>query len=486
MFAGRTLIRKALDAAGPQGSIIVCGWVRTRRDAKGLSFLELNDGSCLANMQVIIDEGTSAHAALDPVNTGAAVAVKGALVESPGQGQKWEIRATELRLYGAADPETFPLQKKRHSDEFLRTIAHLRPRTNKFGAMFRIRSETAFAVHEYFRENGFFHVHTPILTGSDAEGAGEMFRVTTLPLGGPPMPKDGKAGQTNDLMLDQTLGPIPGHTPDNPFAEDFFGRECNLTVSGQLEAENMALALGKVYTFGPTFRAENSNTPRHAAEFWMIEPEMAFADLRANMDLAEDLTRVVVRRVLERCPQDIDLFNRFVDTGLLDRLATLIEKPFARVSYTEAVEILQKSGKAFEFPVSFGTDLQTEHERYLTEEHFEKPVIVHDYPKGIKAFYMRLNDDEKTVAAMDLLVPRIGELVGGSQREDRLEMLEKRIRELGQDMSLYWWYLDLRRFGSAPHAGFGLGFERLLMLLTGVTNIRDVIPFPRTPKNLEF
>ena len=477
VFVGRTVIREALDAAESRDAIVVCGWVRTRRDAKGLSFLELNDGSCLANIQVIVDEGMPAHAALEPVNTGAAVAVQGALVESPGKGQKWEVRATELRLYGAADPETFPLQKKRHSDEFLRTIAHLRPRTNKFGAMFRIRSETAFAVHEYFRENGFFHVHTPILTGSDAEGAGEMFRVTTLPVSGMScigLPKDAEAGQ------------MPSQAPDNPFAEDFFGRECNLTVSGQLEAENMALALGKVYTFGPTFRAENSNTPRHAAEFWMIEPEIAFADLRANMDLAEDLIRVVVRRVLERCPQDIDLFNRFVDTNLMDRLSTLIDEPFARISYAEAVEVLQKSKKAFEFSIFFGTDLQTEHERYLAEEHFGKPVIVHDYPKGIKAFYMRLNDDDKTVASMDLLVPRIGELVGGSQREDRLEVLEKRISELGHDMSLYWWYLDLRRFGSAPHAGFGLGFERLLMLLTGVANIRDVIPFPRTPKSLEF
>lgn len=473
LFAGRTAVKDALAATGPCNSITICGWVRTRRDAKGLSFLELNDGSCLANIQVIIDEGTPAHSALELVNTGAAVAVRGALVESPGKGQKWEVRAAELLLYGAADPESFPLQKKRHSDEFLRSIAHLRPRTNKFGAMFRIRSETAFAVHEYFREKGFFHVHTPILTGSDAEGAGEMFRVTTLPLGGAPVaPSSGASGASQ--------------TAENPFEEDFFGRECNLTVSGQLEAENMALALGKVYTFGPTFRAENSNTPRHCAEFWMIEPEMAFADLRANMDLAEDLTRTVVSRVLERCPQDVDLFNRFVDTGLLNRLDTLIKEPFARIPYAEAVEILQKSGRNFEFPAFFGTDLQTEHERYLAEEHFGKPVIVYDYPKGIKAFYMRLNDDEKTVAAMDVLVPRIGELVGGSQREERLAMLEARVRELGHDMSLYWWYLDLRRFGSAPHAGFGLGFERLLMLLTGVTNIRDVIPFPRTPKNLEF
>ena len=467
-FAGRVVIARALAATGSERDITVCGWVRTRRDAKGLSFLELNDGSCLANIQVIIDEGTPAHAALGPVNTGASVCVRGELVESPGKGQKWEVRAHDLIIFGNADSETFPLQKKRHSDEFLRTIAHLRPRTNKYGALFRIRSEAAFAVHEYFRENGFFHVHTPILTGSDCEGAGEMFRVTTLPVNPPAAGKEAKP------------------SPANPFEDDFFGRECNLTVSGQLEAENMAMGLGKVYTFGPTFRAENSNTPRHCAEFWMIEPEMAFADLTSNMDLAEDLTRQVVRRILERCPQDIDLFNRYVDTSLLERLHKLVNEPFARISYAEAVDILHKSGRAFEFPPFFGTDLQTEHERFLAEEHFGKPVIVFDYPKAIKAFYMRLNDDNKTVAAMDVLVPRIGELVGGSQREERLDILEKRITELGQDMAHYWWYLELRRFGSTPHAGFGLGFERLLMLLTGVTNIRDVIPFPRTPKSLEF
>jgi asparaginyl-tRNA synthetase len=469
----RTPIASALAASAPEESIIVCGWVRTRRDAKGLSFLELNDGSCLANIQVIVEEGSPAHDALSGATTGASVLALGRLVESPGKGQKWEISAQELLVYGTADPETYPLQKKRHSDEFLRTIAHLRPRTNKYGAAFRIRSETAYAVHEYFREHGFYHVHTPILTGSDAEGAGEMFRVTTLPVTGPSRPTPHiKGGEAAD--------------DDNPFAEDFFGRECNLTVSGQLEAENMALALGKVYTFGPTFRAENSNTPRHCAEFWMIEPEMAFADLEDNMNLGEDITRQVVKRVMERCPQDIDLFNRFVEPGLLDGLERLVNEPFARVSYTEAVEILQKSGRHFEFQPFFGTDLQTEHERFLAEEHFKKPVIVYNYPKGIKAFYMRLNDDGKTVAAMDLLVPRIGELIGGSQREERLDVLEGRIRELGQDLQTYWWYLELRRFGSVPHAGFGLGFERLLMLLTGISNIRDVIPFPRTPKNLEF
>ena len=464
----RTPIATALGSDTPKDPIMLCGWVRTRRDAKGFSFLELNDGSCLANIQVIIDSSTPAYALIERANTGAAVSVVGKLVESPGKGQKWEVHGHDMDILGEADVETFPLQKKRHSDEFLRTIAHLRPRTNKYGAMFRIRSEAAFAVHEYFREHGFFNVHTPILTGSDCEGAGEMFRVTTLPV----TAKAPEGGAKNPVV--------------NPYEQDFFGRECNLTVSGQLEAENLALALGKVYTFGPTFRAENSNTPRHSAEFWMIEPEMAFANLTDNMNLAEDFTREVVRRVLERCPEDIGLFSNFVDKELLDRLHRLVNEPFGRISYTEAVEVLQKSGKNFEFPVFFGTDLQTEHERYLAEEHFGKPVIVYNYPKSIKAFYMRLNEDDTTVAAMDVLVPRIGELMGGSQREERLSVLEQRLRDTGQEMSAYWWYLDLRRFGSAPHAGFGLGFERLLMLLTGITNIRDVIPFPRTPNNLEF
>ncbi len=463
-FSHRTLIKDALNASMPSGFISICGWVRTKRDSKGFSFLELNDGSCLANIQVVIDSTTPAYAEIEKATTGASVFLAGQLVESPGKGQKWEIKATEMSVLGLADPETFHLQKKRHSDEFLRTIAHLRPRTNKFGAMFRIRAEASFAVHEYFRDNGFFNVHTPILTGSDCEGAGEMFRVTTLP-------PDHKAKDKNSK---------------NPYEEDFFGKECNLTVSGQLEAENMALALGKVYTFGPTFRAENSNTPRHCAEFWMIEPEMAFATLIDNMNLAEDLTRNVVSKVLQRSQEDIELFAKYVDTDLMTRLQKIMEEPFGRISYTEAVEILQKSGRKFEYPVFFGTDLQTEHERFLAEEYFAKPVIVYDYPKSIKAFYMRLNDDENTVAAMDVLVPRIGELIGGSQREERLDMLQKRLLELGQNLENYWWYLDLRRFGSVPHAGFGLGFERLLMLLTGITNIRDVIPFPRTPNNLEF
>ncbi len=452
----RTLIARALAQTAPQGEITVCGWVRTRRDAKDFSFLELNDGSCLANIQCIVDAGTPAYAAMGEANTGAALSVTGALVESPGKGQKWEIRVASMEVFGLADPETFPLQKKRHSDEFLRTIAHLRPRTNKYGAAFRIRAEAARAVHDYFYGEGFHYVHTPLLTGSDCEGAGEMFRVTTL-----------KAGET-------------------ALEKDFFGKAANLTVSGQLEAEALALGLGRVYTFGPTFRAENSNTPRHAAEFWMIEPEMAFADLDDNMALGEGLVRHVVTQVLERCEGDIDLFDKFVDKGLKARLSGIASAPFARVSYTDAVEILQKCGKKFEYAVQFGTDLQTEHERFLAEEHFKKPVMVYNYPKEIKAFYMRMNEDGRTVAAVDTLVPGIGELIGGSQREERMDVLLARIAELGQKPEDYWWYLDLRRYGSAPHAGFGLGFERLLMMLTGISNIRDVIPFPRTPGNLEF
>ncbi len=452
----RTLIIDALNSTSAQPAIVLCGWIRTRRDAKDFSFVEINDGSCLANMQCIVDAGTPAHQGLGDAATGAAVRVTGELVSSPGKGQQWEVRAHDVQVYGLADPESFPLQKKRHSDEFLRTIAHLRPRTNKYGAVFRIRSEAGFAVHDFFRGRRFAWVHTPVLTGADCEGAGEMFRVTTL-----------EPGAKN---LDQ----------------DFFSRQCNLTVSGQLEAEALATGLGRVYSFGPTFRAENSNTPRHAAEFWMIEPEMAFADLEDLMELGEGLTRHVVDHVLTRCESDVNLFDNFVDKGLRQRLQDMLAAPFGRVSYTEAVEILQKSGKDFAFPVAFGTDLQTEHERYLAEEHFKKPVIVYDYPKDIKAFYMRQNEDGKTVAAMDMLVPRIGELIGGSQREERLPILEARIREMGQNPEDYWWYLELRRFGTVPHAGFGLGFERLLMLLTGITNIRDVIPFPRTPGNLEF
>ncbi len=463
----RTRISQALNMPDAMPEITVAGWVRTRRDAKGFSFVELNDGSCLANIQVIVDESSPAFAALAEVGTGASVQVQGELVLSPGKGQRFEVKATNLLVLGQADQETFPLQKKRHSDEFLRGIAHLRPRTNKYGAALRIRSEAAFAVHEFLRERGYFHVHTPILTGADCEGAGEMFRVTTLP----PNPTPAPAGKAK---------------PENPYEEDFFGRECNLTVSGQLEAEALALGLGQVYSFGPTFRAENSNTNRHAAEFWMIEPEAAFADLNDMMELGEALTRTVLGRMMERQAEDLALFDKFVEPGLLERLKHIVDSDFVKVPYKEAVEILQKHGQGFEYPVNYGLDLQTEHERYLTEQYFKKPVIVYDYPKGIKAFYMRLNDDNETVAAMDLLVPRIGELIGGSQREERLDVLESRILELGQDPATYWWYLDLRRFGSVPHAGFGMGFERLLMLLTGISNIRDVIAFPRTPNNLEF
>jgi asparaginyl-tRNA synthetase len=457
----RVLIKNLLNSERPRADVRVCGWVRTRRDAKGFSFLEVNDGSCLKNLQVIVEESTPAFAALREATTGAAVALRGALVASPGAGQKWELQAAALEVLGPADPESYPLQKKRHTDEFLRTIAHLRPRTNKYGALFRIRSEAAFAVHRFFRERGFIHLHSPIITGSDCEGAGEMFRVTTLPPGAP--------------------APAGG-----AFEADFFGREASLTVSGQLEAELFASALGNVYTFGPTFRAENSNTPRHAAEFWMIEPEMAFADLHDDMDLAEALVKAMTTHLLEHCREDLELFAKFVDQGLMARLEAVVAEPYVRLPYAEAVAVLKRSGRAFEFPAAFGADLQTEHERYLCEEHFKKPVIVHDYPKEIKAFYMRLNDDGRTVAAMDLLVPRVGELVGGSQREERLAVLEQRIAAAGMAAEPYWWYLDIRRFGSAPHAGFGLGFERFLMLATGVANIRDVIPFPRTPKHLEF
>lgn len=456
----RTDIATALASASALASITVAGWVRTRRDQKGFSFLEMNDGSCLANIQVVADEGIEGFGLLPEMTTGAAVVVHGALVPSPGKGQAWEIKASRLELAGPADAATYPLQKKRHSDEFLRAIAHLRPRTNKYGALFRLRSEAAFAVHEFFRERGFTHLHAPILTGSDCEGAGEMFRVTTLDLG-QPLSKDAAE-------------------------EDFFGKEAFLTVSGQLSAEAFALALGKVYTFGPTFRAENSNTARHAAEFWMVEPEFAFADIHDDMDLAEEFLKQLITRVRERCAEDMALFATWVDKGLTASLDAIVDKPFVRLPYGEAMDILAASGKSFEHPVGWGRDLQTEHERYLAEEHFQGPVIVYDYPKEIKAFYMRQNDDGRSVAAMDVLVPRIGEIIGGSQREERLDRLEQRILELGLDPSCYQWYLELRRFGSAPHAGFGMGFERFLMLLTGVTNIRDVIPFPRTPKHLEF
>jgi asparaginyl-tRNA synthetase len=458
----RTKVVQALVSEEPSRQIIIQGWVRTKREAKGFSFLEVNDGSSLKNLQVVVDGELPSYSVMESVSTGAAVEITGDLVESPGKGQRWELKATDIALVGPSDPESYPLQKKRHSDEFLRTIAHLRPRTNKYGALNRIRSELSFAVHTFYHDRGYLYVHSPILTGSDCEGAGELFRVSSL-----------------DLEK-SAIG--TGYKPQ----EDFFGKCAYLTVSGQLTAEVMACSMGNVYTFGPTFRAENSNTPKHAAEFWMIEPEMAFADLKADMDLAEEFVKWLIEYARRHCAEDIDLFARFVDPQLNAALDNILNDPFVRLPSEEAVQILLSSGEAFEFTPGYGTDLQTEHERFLTEKHFRKPVIVHDYPKQIKPFYMRVNDDGKTVAAMDLLVPRIGEIVGGSQREERLDVLEERFRELGLDPEPYRWYLDLRRYGSVPHAGFGMGFERFLMLITGVANIRDVLPFPRTPKHLEF
>jgi asparaginyl-tRNA synthetase len=452
----RTLIKHLLAADQPREGVTVQGWVRTRRDAKGFSFVEVNDGSCLAHVQVVVDAQVPGAEHLPEVTTGASVTVTGNLVPSPAPGQKWELRATRLELVGRADA-TYPLQKKGHSLEFLRTIAHLRPRSNLFGAVFRTRSRLAWAVHRFFQERDFVYVHTPIITTSDCEGAGEMFRVTTL------------------------QGDI-----DRAPERDFFGRRAYLTVSGQLEAEAFACALSNVYTFGPTFRAENSNTARHAAEFWMIEPEMAFCDLAGDMDLAETFVKAMARAMFEDCAEDLALFEKFVDREVRRRLEFVIERPFQRVPYAEAVAILQRSGRAFEFPVEPGANLQSEHERYMTEEHFRAPVTVFNYPRAIKPFYMRLNDDGQTVTAMDVLVPGIGEVIGGSQREERLEQLQDNLRFHGLNPEDYAWYVDLRRYGTVPHAGFGLGFERLLMFLTGVSNIRDVIPFARTPGHAEF
>ena len=458
----RSKIFKLLKSDSPVEQVLIKGWVRTRRDSKGFSFIEVNDGSSLKNIQVVADEKLPNYEDVKKLTTGSALAVGGQLVESKGGGQKWEILADTVEIIHLA-PEDFPLQKKRHTDEFLRSIAHLRPRTNKYGAAFRIRSEMSYGIHKFFRDRGFRYLHSPILTGSDCEGAGELFRVTTLDMNKPPQ-KEGKAD----------------------YGQDFFGKEANLTVSGQLSAEMFALALGDVYTFGPTFRAENSNTRRHAAEFWMVEPEMAFCDLEGNMDLGEELIRAMTTYAMEACTEDLELFGKWVDKALMATLENIAQSDYVRLPYREAVEILSQSGQKFEYDVGFGTDLQTEHERYLTEQHFKKPVIVYDYPKTIKPFYMRVNDDDETVAAMDVLVPGIGEIIGGSQREERLEVLEARMDETKMDKAPYWWYLDARRFGSVPHSGFGLGFERFLMMVTGISNIRDVIPFPRTPSSIEF
>ena len=459
----RVSIRSALAAQQEIPDVCLKGWVRTVRRGKEVSFIALNDGSCFANLQIVAEPTLADYDQLDRAATGACLAVRGALVPSPAAGQSWELHARHLLVLGEAD-ETFPLQKKRHTFEYLRSIAHLRPRSNTFGAVFRMRSALAFAVHNFFQERGFLYVQTPIITANDCEGAGEMFRVTTLPPLNPPLADKG----------------------DVAWKEDFFDERTGLTVSGQLQGELFATAFSDIYTFGPTFRAENSNTSRHAAEFWMIEPEIAFADLAADCRLAEDFLRYLVQYALERCGEDLAFFNERIEKGLIDKLEALAKANFEVMTYTEAVKRLQNSGRQFEFPVQWGHDLQSEHERYLTEEVIRGPLFVTDYPKDIKAFYMRLNDDDRTVAAMDLLVPRVGEIIGGSQREDRLDVLEQRMKAMGIEPESLWWYLDIRRWGSCPHAGFGLGFERFLMYVTGMENIRDVIPFPRTPGNAKF
>jgi asparaginyl-tRNA synthetase len=465
MFMMKRIKIKSLLSNPLLGSdVLVKGWVRTKRGNKNIQFIALNDGSTINNIQIVVEAALFDENLLKEISTGACIAVTGKLVESQGQGQNTEISASAIELYGKSDAETYPLQKKGHSMEFLRENAHLRFRTNTFGAVFRIRHAMAFAIHKYFNDKGFIYLHTPIITGSDCEGAGEMFHVTTMDLKNMPHNKDGSVDYNND----------------------FFGKETNLTVSGQLEGELGALSLGDIYTFGPTFRAENSNTPRHLAEFWMIEPEMAFYDLTDNMDLAEDFVKYLIRYALENCSEDLEFLNNMIDKALLERLKFVVDNEFVRISYTEAVSILTASGKKWEYMVGWGRDLQAEHERYLVEEHFKRPVILTDYPKEIKAFYMKQNDDGKTVRAMDVLFPGIGEIIGGSQREEQYDRLLSRIKELKLQEKDFWWYLDTRKFGSAPHSGFGLGFERLILFVTGMSNIRDVIPFPRTPKNAEF
>ena len=461
----RLKVEHALKSTAVGIEVDVRGWIRTKRESKqGFAFLELNDGSCLGNLQVIVDGSVPGSGELiKQITTGCSVRVTGELKESPAAGQRVEVHAKTLELYGVADAEKFPLQKKRHSFEFLREIAHLRPRTNTFGAIFRVRNALSRAIHQFFQSRGFLYVHSPIITTSDAEGAGAMFQVTTL-----------------DLVKRQLVeGQID-------YSEDFFGKKASLTVSGQLEGEIFATSLGDCYTFGPTFRAENSNTTRHLAEFWMIEPEMPFYDLQDNMNLAESFIRTILSDVLRDCPEDMAFFNERIDNTVMATIRNIIDNDFLRLSYTEAVEILMNCGETFDYPVQWGTDLQSEHERYLTEKKFGKPIILYDYPREIKSFYMRVNEDGKTVRAMDVLVPRVGEIIGGSQREERLDILLERMKECGLNPEDYWWYVDLRRYGSVPHAGFGLGLERVMLLLTGMANIRDVIPFPRTPKNAEF
>ncbi len=460
-------VKALLERRDFGAEVTVKGWVRSRRDSKGgFSFIEVNDGSCLASIQVVAEQDLPNYESeVLRLSTGCCVSIDGVLRESPGKGQAVEILAKRVEVLGwVEDTEAYPLQKKRHSMEFLREIAHLRPRSNTFGAVARLRNCLAMATHEFYQDRGFLYLHAPIITGSDCEGAGEMFTVSTLDFDKPPRGADGAVD----------------------FHEDFFGRRTSLTVSGQLSAETYACALTNVYTFGPTFRAENSNTSRHLAEFWMIEPEMAFCDLEGNMNLASDFIKHLFRAALERCPEDMAFFNQWVDTTTIETLEHIVSTPFERMSYTEAVDVLKKSGEAFEFPVEWGHDLQSEHERYLTEKHLKRPVVVYNYPKAIKAFYMRVNDDDKTVAAMDVLVPKIGEIIGGSQREERRDVLERRMAECKLDPAPYWWYLDLRRYGTVPHAGFGLGFERTVQFAAGMANIRDVIPFPRTPKSAEF
>ena len=458
-------IKDVLHNGEADEKLTVCGWVRTKRELKGFAFIEVNDGSSLAGLQVVLDENTLDYeAVLKKLNTGASVEVTGVLVPSQGKGQRIELKAQTVTVYGEADPETYPLQKKRHSFEFLRTIGHLRSRTNSLGAVLRVRNACATAIHQFFQEREFLWVHTPIITASDCEGAGELFSVTNLDLKNVPL--------TDQKEVD--------------YSKDFFAKPTYLTVSGQLEAEVMAMSFSNVYTFGPTFRAENSNTSRHLAEFWMVEPEMAFCNLNGDMDLAEEFLKYVFQYVLKHCSEDMEFFNLRIDKTVLETANNIIDNKFERITYTEAIKLLEKAKVKFEYPVSWGLDLQSEHERYLCEQLFKKPTIVTDYPTEIKAFYMRLNDDEKTVAAMDILAPKIGEIIGGSQREERLDVLERRVKAQGLEPKDLWWYMDLRRYGTVPHAGFGLGFERLVQFMTGMTNIRDVIPFPRTPQSAEF